>query len=202
VSRRASPPLLVFFTNSQRSFDPAIIFVYCLMPSSRRYDITFFTSTVLEWKFLLTNDLYKDIIIDSLKYLVEKERVMVHAFAIMNNHLHLLWHIRHPHAKDDVQRDFQKFTSQIILKDLRNNHVQLLQEFYVGAKDRKHQVWERNPLSIGIWSEEVLRQKLEYIHNNPVKAGLCAFPEDYLYSTARLYNGDLNQWKFVTPLYF
>ena len=172
------------------------------MPSARTYDVTFFTSTVLEWKFLLTNDEYKDIIIDSLRYLTEQKRIMVHAFVIMNNHLHLLWHVLHPNAKDDVQRDFQKFTAQMIIKDLRNNNPQLLQDFYVGARDRKYQIWERNPLSIGIWSEDVLRQKLAYIHNNPIRAALCTNPEDYKYSTAGLYKGDLMAWEFITPLYF
>lgn len=172
------------------------------MASSRTYDLTFFTATILEWRHLLTNDGYKDIMIDSLRFLVKDERIQLNAFVIMNNHFHLIWHIYRPHNPESVQRDFLKFTAQMILKDLRNNNRELLADFYVGAKDRKHQVWERNPLSVGIHSEAVLKQKLRYIHNNPVKEGYCLRVEDYKYSTAALYNGMQSDWDFVTPCYF
>jgi hypothetical protein len=60
-------------------------------------------------------------------------------------------------------------------------------ELIVNAKDRKHQVWECNSLNIPLWSPEVFWQKLDYIHNNPVKAGLCRLAEDYKYSSERFY---------------
>ena len=172
------------------------------MASSRRHEATFFTATILEWKFLLANDNYKDIIIESLRYLVEKEKVQVYAFVIMNNHMHLLWNIIRPAKREDVQRDFLKFTARTIINDLDNNNPELLKEHYVGVKDRKYQVWERNPLSIEIWTEEILRQKLQYIHNNPVRAGLCIYEEEYKYSTARIYQGQPDTWGFITPIYF
>ena len=60
-----------------------------------------------------------------------------------------------------------KYTAQMVLKELRNNHPEVLEHFRVNAKDRKYQVWERNSLSISLWSRKVFLQKLEYIHNNP-----------------------------------
>lgn len=172
------------------------------MASARRYDVTFFTATILEWKHLLANDAYKCIIIDSLRFMAERQRAMVHAFCIMNNHIHLLWHIIHPHTRDEVQRDFLKFTSQTMLYDLRTNHKELLPDYFVGATDRKYQIWERKPLSVELWTEAVVKEKLNYIHNNPVRAGLCALPEEYLFSTANLYNGETSKHDFVTPIYF
>jgi putative transposase len=71
----------------------------------------------------------------------------------------------------------------------------------VGARDRKYQIWERNPLSVPLWSESVLKQKLEYLHNNPVRAGLCTLPEQYKYSTASIYNSGEDIFGFVTPIY-
>ena len=171
------------------------------MPSSKRYELSFFTATILEWKYLLANDVYKDIIIDSLQYLVKNKRIHLYSFVIMNNHLHLLWHIIHPHKTEDVQRDFLKYTSQMIIKDLRNNYPELLQDYYVGAKDRKYQVWERNPLNIEIWGEDVLKQKIQYIHNNPVKAELCTYPEEYKYSSASFYNGAVDRFDMLTPCF-
>ena len=90
-----------------------------------------------------------------------------------------------------------KFTAQMIIKDLRNNHPQVLEQFFVGARDRKYQVWERNPLSIELRSEGVLLQKLLYIHNNPVKAGLSLTAEAFLYSSASLYATDVSVWDFL-----
>ena len=168
------------------------------MPSGKKYDLHFFTATILEWKHLLADDRYKNMILDSLQYLVTNNRIHLHAYVIMSNHLHLLWHIVHPHKREDVQRDFLKFTAQMMLKDLRNNNSDLLNGLYVGAKDRKYQVWERNPLTVEIWSENVMKQKLDYIHNNPVKAGLVKQPEEYQFSSASYYSLGLDARGILT----
>jgi putative transposase len=172
------------------------------MPSARKYELTFFTATILEWRPLLAYDAYKDIVVDSLRFHVKNNRVQLTAFVIMNNHLHLIWHILHPNKKEDVQRGFLGFTAKAIIRHLKSSHPEILSGHLTNATDRKYQIWERNALSVDIWSEEVLRQKLDYIHNNPVKAGLCVYPEDYKYSTAALYNGLPHEWEFVTPCYF
>lgn len=72
-----------------------------------------------------------------------------------------------------------KYTAQMLIKDLRNNHNEVLERFKVKASDRKYQIWERNALSVALWSQIVFRQKLNYIHANPVVAGVCQFPEQY-----------------------
>ncbi len=101
------------------------------------------------------------------------------------------------HKRDDVQRDFLKYTGQQLLKLLRNEQFPILQELMVNAKDRKHQVWERDSLGVPLLTPDVFDQKLEYIHNNPVKAGLCKFPEDYNYSSARFYERNEKDWVFL-----
>ena len=70
----------------------------------------FFTATNLEWKKLLAPDKYKDIIIKSLRFLVQDNRVIINAFVIMPNHLHLIWQMKNEYKPDAVQRDFLKFT--------------------------------------------------------------------------------------------
>ncbi len=57
----------------------------------------------------------------------------------------------------------------------------------VKAADRKYQTWERNPLSVSLWSQPVFKQKHNYIHSNPVVAGICKFPEECKYSSASFY---------------
>lgn len=65
-------------------------------------------------------------------------------------------------------------------------------------KDREYQFWKRNPLSIDLWTKEVFIQKIEYIHNNPVVAGLCIYPEDYKYSSAKFYTTDEDEFSIIT----
>ena len=109
------------------------------------YYAQFFTSTILEWKHLLKPDKYKDVITGSLRFLVEHKLVKVYAFAIMSNHLHLMWHIQAGHTLPDVQRDFMKFTAQQIKSDLSIHHPLVLEKFKVGAKDRQYL-----PIAIGM----------------------------------------------------
>lgn len=162
--------------------------------------IQFFTATNLWWKKLLQPDKYKQIIIDSLKFLVEKERVKVYGFVIMPNHIHIIWKINENHKLEDVQRDFLKYTAQMIKFDLTENHPQVLPHFEVNLKDRKYQFWERNPLSIDLYSRKVVAQKLRYIHANPIqeKWELAMITEDYWFSSARFYELGIDDFGFLT----
>jgi len=158
----------------------------------------FFTATILDWKNLLKPDKYKDIVIESLGFLVKDKRVEVNAFVIMQNHIHLIWQMLNNHKRENVQRDFLKFTAQKIKTDLIKNHPQVLSKFEVNAKDRRYQFWERNPLSVDLYTEAVFIQKLDYIHLNPVQAQLCSIPEEYWYSSARFYELGIDDFGFLS----
>ena len=75
-------------------------------PTGKRYEVDFFTATILDWKHLLKPDKYKDIICSSLAFLSNHNRVHVHGLVIMVSHIHVLWQIVHPHSREQVQRDF------------------------------------------------------------------------------------------------
>ena len=160
----------------------------------------FFTATNLEWKNLLARDKYKDIVIESMRHLVKNNKVIIYGFVLMNNHIHLLWQMRAGMKRDAVQRDFLKHTAQEIKNDMLDNHKEELQQYLVNAKDRKYQFWERNALSVEIWSEKVFLEKLKYIHANPVRAGLCNYPLQYKYSSASFYHTGIDNWGFLTHI--
>lgn len=145
-------------------------------------------------------DKYKDIILESLKYLVTNKRVKVYGLVIMPNHLHLLWKMEEPYKRENVQRDFLKFTAQQIKYDLKKNHPTVLKKFKVGARDRQYQIWERNPLSVYCYSTAITEQKLNYIHRNPVqeKWQLADLPEVYYYSSASFYFENRDDFGFLT----
>src|SRR5688572_537276 len=89
----------------------------------------YFTATSLDWKNLLRPDKYKDIIIESLRFLVSEERITLYAFVIMINHIHLIWRMRPYIDPEAVQRDFLKYTAQKIKADLKRHHPAVLEHF-------------------------------------------------------------------------
>jgi len=162
--------------------------------------ISFFTATILNWKELLVIDKYKDIIINSLRFLVVNRRIEIYAFVIMPNHIHLVWKLKGDNKKEDVQRDFLKYTAQKIIFDLKTHKPKLLQEFFVGKRDRKYQIWERNALTSRLPSEEIIVQKINYIHLNPIRGkwNLSEEITEYKYSSAKFYYGGVDNWGFLT----
>ena len=117
---------------------------------------------------------------------------------ILSNHIHLIWQVQENNKKENVQRDFLKFTAHQIKNDLIKNHPKVLPYFEVNAKDRNHQFWERNSLAIELYTEAIFMQKFDYIHCNPVKAGLCNLPEEYKYSSAKFYETGVDTFGFIT----
>jgi putative transposase len=160
----------------------------------------FFTATILEWKHLLADDKMKDIIISSLRFSVNYRRVIIHGFVIMPNHIHLIWQIQDGYEKSKVQQSFLKYTAQQKKFILLKTDVRELAKYKVEASDREYQFWERNPLSIDLWSRPVFLQKLNYMHNNPTQPywKLCQYPEEYWYSSARFYEKKVDEFGFLT----
>ncbi len=160
----------------------------------------FFTATILEWKHLLGDDEMKDIVISSLEFLVGDGRVKVFAFVIMPNHIHLIWQIQDEVEKWKVQLSFLRYTAQKMKLRLTDINPQELEQYKVKASDRNYQVWERNPLSIELWSRPVFLEKLNYIHNKPVKHPwrLSKYPEQYKYSSAAFYEAGNLDYSFIT----
>ena len=161
----------------------------------------FITVTCYEWLPLISTSTEKEIIMQSLQFLTDQKKIEVYAFVLMDNHFHLIWRIKQGYKRADIQRDFLHYTAKEILRNLKAKNAVLLEKIEVNLKDRKYQVWQRNSLSIELRSESVYNQKLDYIHNNPVKAGLCSLAEDYKYSSAKYYILNEKNWNFITNAY-
>ena len=85
-------------------------------------ELYFFTATILNWKKLLKPDNFKMIIIDSLKNLVDRNKIKVYAYVIMHNHIHLIWELLENNGKEQAHSSFMKFTSHEFKKELVANH--------------------------------------------------------------------------------
>jgi REP element-mobilizing transposase RayT len=116
----------------------------------------------------------------------------------MSNHIHLIWQALSGSTPQSIQLSFMKFTAQQIKFDCIKNHLLVLEKFKVNAKDREYLFWERNSLAIDLYTHDVFLQKLDYIHWNPVKAGLCNLPEEYYFSSATSYHTGIDDFRMLT----
>ena len=127
-------------------------------------EIYFWTATIHGWKNLLLNDEYKNVITNSLKYLVEASKIDVFAFVIMPNHIHLIWRINELNGKETPQGSFLKFTAHEFKKMLKSKDENALNLYAVHAANKKYEFWQRDSLAIHLYDQEIAYQKLDYIH--------------------------------------
>lgn len=158
----------------------------------------FYTASIIKGKFLLNSDKHKLILIESVQYLVKENRVIIYGYVIMDNHIHIVWKPTKLYSLKHTQLSFMKFTAQRLKRELQNNNSIYLDDFYVEAKDQKYQFWKRNPLCVDLLNEKIIEQKLNYIHQNPVKAQICNNPEDYRFSSARFYSELGDEFNILT----
>jgi REP element-mobilizing transposase RayT len=153
--------------------------------------VYFITFAVQSWADVFTRDQYKDLLIESLEYCQLKKGLELFAWCIMTNHVHFIARASATAKLQDILRDFKKFTSKAIIKEIKENehesrHELLLKHFETADGNS---LWQSDNKPIELWSNKVIQQKLNYIHYNPVKAGLVFKPEDYVYSSAIDYAG-------------
>ncbi|HZV70133.1 MAG TPA: transposase [Saprospiraceae bacterium] len=157
----------------------------------------FMTFTVVGWVDLFTRKECKDIIINSLKYCQENKGLIIYAFALMESHLHLLASsLESSTGLSAIVRDFKKFTSRELMKwiidnpqESRRDWLRVVFEYHAKFnQNNKHfQVWQQHNMPKVCVQPKFTLQKLNYIHNNPVVAGIVDNPVDYKYSSARNY---------------
>ena len=155
----------------------------------------FFTATIQEWKHLLKEDKYKNIIVESLKFLVTEGKVSINGFVIMSNHLHIIWQSKGNNTIQKIQNSFLKHTSKEFKKQLGKDGN--LEMYEVNAIDRKYNFWQRDSLSIELFTTAVLHQKLNYMHNNPVNAGISNVGYEYYFSSTLFYEKAIDHFEFI-----
>jgi REP element-mobilizing transposase RayT len=160
----------------------------------RPYFVTF---SVIRWIDVLTRREYKDIIVDSLKYCIANKGLELYAWVIMSNHVHLIIGTRDK-PMQDILRDIKRHTSKKITKAISENTQESRREWMlwfferegkINPNNERYQFWQQGNHPIELWSNKVMEQKLDYLHNNPVAAGWVDEPEHYLHSSARDYAG-------------
>ena len=165
-------------------------------------EIYFWTATIKEWHPLLKKDENKEIIIESLKWLCEKELVRIYAFVIMPNHIHLVWMQLEMNGNEFPKSSLLKYTAHQFAKKLISENDQELNKYKVSASDRRLNFWQRDPMAVLIFNKEMAFQKIDYMHHNPLQEHwkLCDTPEAYHYSSASFYEGNKDEFGILTHI--
>ena len=129
------------------------------------------------------------VVINSLQYLVNNNLVRIYGYIIMPNRIHLLWYMLEQNGKESPAGSFAKFTAHQFKKYLAGIKTSKLSMYKSEKDDRQYQFWKRDPLAIPISTDDILIDKLSYIHNNPIKEkwSLCKYTEEYRWSSAKFY---------------
>ena len=167
--------------------------------------IYFVTFTTVNWIDVFTRREYKDILVDSLNYCIKNKGLVVYAWVIMSNHVHLVIE-RRSIALEDIMRDLKKHTSRAIIKAIAENPQEsrkawLLWLFEQAGKknsnNTKYQFWQQHNQPEELTKAFEIEQATDYIHNNPVKAGFVDKAEHYPYSSAVDYSGQIGLVKLA-----
>lgn len=142
-----------------------------------------FTVYTNEYSNLLKPDKYKNIVVQQLRSFVEKNNIVVKAFVIMHGHIDIILQKNCGDNADVIPNAFLKKITQLIIYDLQKNHPIVLHHQKKYTREIERHFW-RYQIEDLVLDAYVYQQKLNYIHAQPVKAGLCEKAEDYRYSSA------------------
>ncbi len=157
--------------------------------------IHFITFAVVEWVDVFTRQCYRDIVLDSIRHCQAKRGLSLHCWCIMSNHLHFVLSAKNEDLSD-VLRDFKKYTSKQICKAIEDNKQESRREWMLrifreegekNSRNKNYQFWRQDNQPQEFYSASFVYQKINYIHQNPVEAGIVEKPEHYLYSSAKDY---------------
>jgi len=131
----------------------------------------------------------------------DENRIMLYAFVIMPNHIHLVLSIQENETKNSIQLSLLKFTAQFLIKYLihEDQHDEL-SNYKTSLKDRIYNLWKRRPKWIHIDNTIILEQKIDYVYNNPLqeKWQLVSSTELYEWSSASFYICEDKRFSFIT----
>lgn len=162
---------------------------YKFLDQTKPYFVSF---AVVHWIDIFTQKDYCLIFLESLRYCQKEKGLIVFAWVIMPSHVHLIIGTRDK-PMQDIMRDLKSYTSRKIKEEIyahasEGRNERLIKIFEragrVNKKNKQWQLWQQDNHPIELWDNYMIDNKLEYLHNNPVKAEIVSKPEDYLWSSA------------------
>ena len=161
--------------------------------------IYYLTTTVVGWIDIFTRPVYRNIIVDSIKYCQKEKGLVLYSWCLMSNHLHWIASAGEEKDLSDILRDFKKFTSKKIVEEIINNPQESRKKWLLflfknagknNQKIKSYKFWQDSNEAKELITNKFIVQKLNYIHKNPVIAQIVEKEEHYLYSSAKNYAGE------------
>ena len=154
--------------------------------------VFFITTTVVDFAEVFTKDKYCEILIRNIEYYQSKYRFHIYGYVIMPSHLHWIIKVNQRFGSiSDIMRDIKKYSAWDVMEALEKDREDRFLNIFVSEANRykfqKRKFWMRRFHDEEIINAGMFKTKLEYIYNNPVKAGLVENPVDYKFSSARNY---------------
>lgn len=170
----------------------------------------FITATVVDWVDVFTRKNYRDIVVECLDFCIREKGMVLYGYVIMSNHIHMVVQSNNGELSNLI-RDFKKFTATKILEKIQSEPESrrewILERFKLAAeshtRNKNYQFWKYGNHPEEIYSNTFMWSKLDYIHLNPVRAGIVEKASHYIYSSASNYvsdNGLLKIEKADTPI--
>jgi REP element-mobilizing transposase RayT len=159
--------------------------------------VFFLTFTVEGWIDVFTREIYCEILTKNLIYCQQKKGIEIFAYVIMSNHMHIIVR-RNGGFVDDWIRDYKSYTAKIILDSIQENINESRKKWLLymikffanaSAQNKEFKFWQKTNHPTEIYSADVMKQKIDYIHLNPVRAGLVTDASYYKYSSLNPDNG-------------
>jgi putative transposase len=160
--------------------------------------VYFVTFTVIHWLDVFIRKEYRDIFLDSIRYCQQNKGLELYGYCIMSSHIHMIIGRHGNESLEGIIRDIKKFTSVKIIEAIRNNPQESRRELFLWLFERagkansnntNSQFWQQHNHPVELSTDEMLQQRMDYIHDNPVVSGVVLSPEDYVYSSAVNYAG-------------
>ena len=159
----------------------------------------FVTFAVVNWIDVFSRECYKEILTESLRFCINEKGLILHAWVIMTNHVHLIISCKEGFKPADVLRDLKKFTAKTIIKTIEESQQKSRKDWMIylfkraGNKNTNNKVYQlrqqdNHPVELS--GLAMMQQKLDYIHENPLTAGIVFEPQHYKYSSANDYYED------------
>lgn len=160
--------------------------------------VYFISFATVNWIDVFTRQSYFNVLEDAINYCRKHKGLEVYAYCFMPSHVHMIFRS----SNDDpsgLVRDYKTYTSKKLIKAIKDNpkesRKEWLLDFFLKAGLNKsnvtrYQVWQHHNKPIELWSVKVLKQKIDYIHNNPVAVGFVTEPTYWKYSSARNFQDD------------
>ena len=139
--------------------------------------IYFTTSTIAGWVDVFTRDIYRDILLNSIRFCQTKQGLVIHAWVLMTNHLHMICSFKTGNDPGLVLRNMKSFTAMKLIDAIINNQTESRRENMLNvfesegkksSSNFRYKLWEHENHPILLDSVFVYNQRLNYLHWNPV----------------------------------